>query len=71
MRDHRQSELKRKKMAGSSDGGANKIAVLETMVEQHGQSIAALKSCKEGPPMLPPKPVGTPLKPPAGFSQRK
>ena len=71
VRDHRQNQLKRKKATGSSDGGASKIAALESMVEQHKQTIASLKSCKEEDVTLPPKPIGTPLKPPAGFAQRK
>ena len=69
VRDHRQHELKRKK--SSTDGGASKIAALETMVEQQGQSIAALRACKDEALTLPPKPKESPLRPPIGFTQRK
>ena len=71
VREYRKQELKRKKAGDSSDGGASKIAALEVMIEQQGQTIAALKSRKDEDVKLPPKPRDNPLKPPVGFAQRK
>ena len=70
VREHRQQHLKRKAEEESKVGHPNKIAALESMIEEQNQKIAALSSIKTTPP-LPPKPSGNPLRPPTGFTQRE
>ena len=77
VRDARRQELKRKAEddAGSKESNASKIAALETRLEEQMQKIAALKSTNDKlddkkEVQLPPKPIGNPLKPPTGFTQR-
>lgn len=70
VREIRQEELKTQgtKRKATTESDANKIAALETQLQEQAVKIAALTSTKEVE--LPPKPKGNPLKPPPGFSQR-
>ena len=74
VREIRQQELKdnkRKADDNDDDNGPTKIAALETLIKEQSQQIAALRSCSDQKPELPPKPKGNPLKPPTGFTQRE
>ena len=74
VREIRQQELKdkdNKRKAEDGHSAPSKIALLESLVKEQSQQIAALRSCSDSKPELPPKLKGNPLKPPSGFTQRE